>query len=160
MSSHRRPTYLALLGLMIVPPIGVFAAVPWLKNQPDEIGLVLSGLAATLAVAASLMLAVLNDRRLDEWNRSRARFASQWGWTAGACLVALLLSVPQVREFVVFGAGRWAEAPSPDQKLVLITFIFGFMAVVVAQIACTALLSAGWALWMSRGPGETREEQD
>jgi hypothetical protein len=40
--------------------------------------------------------------------------------------------------------------PNPDSRLVITTFTFGFMAVVITQTLCTMLLSLGWHMWMSR----------
>lgn len=157
MSSHRlsRPVLLALLvALMVVPPILVLVAIPWLKQQPDGLVFLLAGLAATMAVVASLALAVLHDRQLDEWERSNARFSNQWGWTAGTALIALLLALPPIRDFIVSVVTSWVPAPQADQNLVLVAFVFGFMAVAVAQTVCMALLSIGWAFWMSRSARE------
>jgi hypothetical protein len=158
MSSHRQawpPLRTLLLVLMVVPPISFLAALPWLKHQPDGLILVVSGIATTVTVVASLALAILHDRKLDEWQRSNARFSSQWGWTAGACLVALLLALPPLQDLIVSGAATWGGTPNPDRRLVLTTFAFGFMAVVAAQGVCTVLLSIGWVLWKSRSARET-----
>ncbi len=141
-----------LLVTMIAPPVAVLAALPWLRHQPDGLALLLTGLAAALTVLSSLALAVLQDRKVDEWQRSNARFSSQWGWTAGAGLVALLLALPPVHDLIVAGAAIWGGTPDPDARLVITTFTFGFMAVVVAQAICTLGLSLGWSAWMSRGP--------
>jgi hypothetical protein len=138
---------------MLVPPIATFAAIPWLRQQPDELVFLLGGIAATLTVVASFSLAVLRDRQIDEWQRSSARFSSQWGWTTGACLVALLLAFPPFRDLIVSGASIWA-GPNADPELVILTFTFGFMAVVLTQVICTALLSLGWHFWMSRSARE------
>jgi hypothetical protein len=150
-SQSRLPLRALLVALMIVPPIAVFAGIPWLKQQPDAVVFLLSGLAAALTIVASFVLALLHDRRIDEWQRSNAGFSSQWGWTAGASLVALLLALPPFRDFIVSSTANLADAPNPDQKLVVLAFTFGFGAVVLAQGMCTALLSIGWAVWMSRG---------
>jgi hypothetical protein len=126
MSPHgksRLPLRALLLALMILPTVAVFVGIPWLKQQPDAVVFLLSGLAAALTIVASFALALLHDRHIDEWQRSNAGFSSQWGWTAGASLIALLLALPPFR----------------------------FGAVVVAQGLCTALISMGWAWWMSRG---------
>lgn len=155
MSSPDRSRSLVLLfliGIMIAPTAAVMAAIPWLRQQPDELALLLTGIAATLTVLASVALGVLNDRKLDEWQRTNARFASQWGWTVGAGLFALLLVLPPVQGLIVSGAVIWGGTPDPDVRLVLTTFTFGFMAAVVTQTICTALLSLGWHLWMSRAP--------
>ncbi len=101
MTSHRKsglPLRALLLALMIMPPLAIFASIPWLKQQPDGVTFLLTGLAATLTIVASFALAIGYDRQIDEWHRSAARFASQWGWTAGAGLVALLLALPPFRE--------------------------------------------------------------
>jgi hypothetical protein len=153
MSSHsksRLPLRALLVALMIVPPIAVFVAIPWLKQQPNNVVFLLSGLAAALTIVASFVLALLHDRKIDEWQRSNAGFSSQWGWTAGASLVALFLALPPFRDWIVSLAANVADVPNPDQKLVVLAFTFGFGAVVVAQGLCTALISVGWALWMSR----------
>ncbi|HYD87610.1 MAG TPA: hypothetical protein VEA80_09060 [Vitreimonas sp.] len=139
---------------MIVPPVSVLAAAPWLKQQPDGTALMLTGLAATLTIIASFALAMLQDRQIDEWQRSNARFSVQWGWATGSALVALLLALPPIHDLILSGAAVWGGEPNPDQQLVLLTFTFGFLAVVVAQALCTALLSFGWHVWMSRAPRE------
>lgn len=152
LSHHRsRPRlYWLLAALCIIPPISFFASMPWLRQQPDALVFLLAGIMSTLVIAASFWLAILQDRQMDEWNRSNARFSSQWGWTAGASLVALLLALPPFRDLIVSQVATWADAPNPDQKLVLITFTAGFMTVVFAQVVCTALMSMGWTFWKSR----------
>ena len=148
--ARTRSRILALAVVMVVPPIAIVAAIPWLRQQPDGLVFLLTGIAATLTVLASIALAVLNDRQIDEWQRSNARFSSQWGWTVGASLIALLLAVPAVRDLIVSGAAVWGGVPDPDARLVVTTFTLGFVAVVVAQAVCTFLLSLGWHFWMSR----------
>lgn len=148
--ARTRSHIMALAVVMVVPPIAIVAAIPWLRQQPDGLVFLLTGIAATLTVLASIALAVLNDRQIDEWQRSNARFSSQWGWTVGASLIALLLAVPAVRDLIVSGAAVWGGVPDPDARLVVTTFTLGFVAVVVAQAVCTFLLSLGWHFWMSR----------
>ncbi|MDP2764124.1 MAG: hypothetical protein Q8O54_04725 [Brevundimonas sp.] len=148
--ARNQPRILALALVMVVPPIAVVAAIPWLRQQPDGLVFLLTGIAAALTVLASIALAVLHDRRIDEWQRSNARFSSQWGWTLGAGMVALLLALPPFRDLIVSGAAVWGGMPNPDSRLVIVTFTFGFMAAVFAQVLCTLLLSLGWQAWMSR----------
>ncbi len=87
---------------------------------------------------------------MDEWHRSAARFSSQWGWLAGGGLVAVLLALPPIQSLIVSSAATWSQSPDPDQKLVLLTFTLGLMAVVATQAVSTLLLSLGWRFWMSR----------
>lgn len=148
----RSPILPLLVVTMLAPPVAIAAAFPWLKVQPQGVALLLTGIAATLTVLSSVAIAVLHDRKMDEWHRTNARFASQWGWTVGAGLIALLLNLPPVHDLIVSGAAIWGGTPNPDVRLVLTTFTFGFMALVIAQVLCTALLSLGWHLWMSRAP--------
>lgn len=148
----RSPILPFLVVTMLAPPVAVAAAFPWLKGQPQGLALLLTGIAATLTVLSSIAIAVLHDRTMDEWHRTNARFASQWGWTVGAGLFALLLNLPPVQGLIVSGAAIWGGTPNPDVRLVLTTFTFGFIALVIAQVFCTALLSLGWHLWMSRAP--------
>ena len=148
--ARNRARVQALAVVMVVPPIAIIAAIPWLRQQPDGLIFLVTGIAAALTVLASLALTSLNDRQIDEWQRSNARFSSQWGWTIGAGIVALLLAVPPVRDLIVAGAEIWGGMASPDARLVIMTFTVGFMAVVVSQAICTMLLSLGWHVWMSR----------
>jgi len=149
-SARNRSRVQALALVMVAPPLAFFVSIPWLRHQPDGLVFLLTGIAATLTVLASIALAVINDRHIDEWQRSNARFSSQWGWTVGAGLVALLLALPPVHDLIVFGAEIWGGVPNPDSRLVITTFTFGFMAVVITQALCTMLLSLGWHMWMSR----------
>ncbi len=148
------PLRALLLALMVVPPITLFASLSWLKQQPDGVVFLLSGIAAALTVIASLLFGVLHDRRLDEWERANARFSSQWGWPIGTGLVALLLNVPAFRDWMVSAIANAANVPNPDQKLVILAVAFGFGAVVLTQGVCTMLVAIGWASWKSRAPRE------
>jgi hypothetical protein len=157
MPSHRRPRPLLLallVALMVVPPVSIVASLPWLRQQADETVFLFTGIASALTVIASLLLAMLQDRHIDEWQRANVRFSSQWGWTAGASLVALLLALPPFRDWIVSVVASVAQAPNADQKLVVLTFTFGFMTVIVAQIVCIAALSLAWTFWKSRAARE------
>jgi len=146
----RLPLRAALLLIMVVPPISILAALSWLKHMPEGLVFLVCGIASVMTVAASFTLAVLHDRGIDEWTRTNARFSSQWGWTAGASLLALCLALPPFRSLIISTVATWLHTSNPDQTLVLVTFTFGFMAVVFAQLICTALLSMAWAFWKSR----------
>ncbi|MDX2275455.1 MAG: hypothetical protein NW206_08390 [Hyphomonadaceae bacterium] len=146
----RLPLRAVLVVFMIAPLIAIFAVQPWLKQQPGELVSLLTAAAATITVAACLSFGILVDRQSDEYNRGNARFSSQWGWIVGSALVALLLALPAFRELIVSWAAAWAEAPNPDQKLVVLAFTLGVGVIAVAQAMCSALLSLGWAVWKSR----------
>lgn len=144
------PPMLLLLAIMIAAPAALFLSLPWLKQQPQGTIFLLAGLTSAIAVATSFWFAVLHDRQLDEWQRSNARFSTQWGWAAGTGVVALLMALPPFRDFVVATVASIAQVPDPNYKLVTLAFAGGFAAVILAQTFCTALLSTGWALWKSR----------
>ena len=131
-------------------PIAFLVSIPWLKQQPDSIVYLCAGIAATGTVVASFVLAIHKDQEFDEWHRSAARFSSQWGWLAGASVIAILLSVPPVQDAIVATAGNLAGVTAPDHTLTLMAFTVGFMGVVLAQMICTQILSAAWRFWMSR----------
>lgn len=157
MSSHRRarPRLIALLvALCVVPGLSVVTSIAWLKQQPNEMVFLLTGIAAAVTIVASLALAVVHDRGMDEWQRSNSRFSSHWGDAVGTSFVALALSVPPARNWIVSMVADWADAPNPDQKLVILAFVFGFMAVVIARVVFMALLSVGWSFWKSRSAPE------
>ncbi len=157
MSSRRQaplPVRVSLLALMVVPPISVLVSIPWLKQQPDGLVFLLTGIASILTVGASVLLAVLHDRRLDEWERGNARFATQWGWMGGLALVAVLLAISPIRELIVPLVASVTGVPDPNQKAVLLAFTLGFAAVALAQTLCTMVLAIGWASWKLRAPRE------
>lgn len=157
MSPKSKVPNLALLALAIVPGVGFLAAIPWLKQQPDAIVFLAAGIVTVVAVVAGMAHSILSDRALDEWHRSGSRFASQWGWLTGLCIVVLLMALPPVHD-VLFSIVSWAavnlaHAPVPDREVVLLTFTFAFVSVSLIQTISTALLAIGWFSWMSR---ETR----
>lgn len=157
MSPHRqtRPRlYAALLALCFLPGLGIVLSIPWLKQQPDDLVFLLSGVAAAVTIFASLALAILHDQYMDEWQRSNSRFSTFWGDATGTSLIALLLAVPAFRDWIVALVADWADAPDANAKLVIITFVSGFMAVVIARITFTVFLSIGWTFWKSRGAHE------
>lgn len=149
---NRRPLKALLGAVMIVPPIAVLSSLPWLSQQSDSQVFLLTGIAGALTVLSSFGLAVLQDRQNDEWARSNARFSSQWGWTVGAGLIALLLALPPFRDFIVSVTGSLTKVEEPNSKLVVLAFTLGFGTVVFTQGMVTTLLSLGWSAWMSRAP--------
>ena len=134
----------------IAAPIIFAASLPWLQNLPDALIFLATGIVVTITVAASFVVAVYEDRKLDEWHRAAARFANQWGWIAGSGVVALLLALPPFHQLVMSAAGAVAGVANPDRTLVLIAFTFGFMAVVLLQALCIAVLSIIWRARKSR----------
>lgn len=146
-STHSK---LAFVSIGIGLPILFIAGIPWLKQQPDSVVYLCAGIAATGTVGASFLLAIQKDQSFDEWHRSAARFSSQWGWLAGAGIIAVLLSFPPLQNAIVAVSGNLGDVAAPDRTLVLMAFTIGFMSVVFAQMICTLLISAGWRFWMSR----------
>jgi len=136
-----------MLAAAIIVPAVFLATIPWLKNQPDVVVYLFAGIAATITVLCSLALAVIEDRRMDEWHRTAARFASQWGWLTGGALVAILLALPPVHDAIIGASGALAGVVDPDRTLVLMAFMLGFIAVILIQSLCTMVLSF---LWRSR----------
>jgi hypothetical protein len=153
MSSHRRVRprlYALLVALCVAPGVLVFGAFPWLRQQPDDLIFLVTGIAGTLTILASLALAIVHDRSIDEWQKSNSRFSSHWGEAAGTSLVALLLNLPPGREWIVSVVADWADVPNPDAKLVILAFVFGFGTIVLARAVCMAVASIGWTFWKSR----------
>lgn len=154
-TKSRLPLRKLLFAMMVIPPVSVLASLSWLKQLPTGLVFLLTGIAAVVTVVVSFVLAILYDRQLDEWNRSNARFSSHWGWTAGACLIALCLALPPFRDLIVAGIANWTGRANPDPTLVLVTFTAGFMTVVFTQAVCTVLLSVAWTMWKSRPASES-----
>lgn len=154
MSSKTKVPHLALVALAIVPSAGFLAAIPWLKQQSNAVVFLAAGLVTVIAVVAGMAHSILSDRAQDEWHRSGSRFASQWGWLTGLCVVALLIALPPVHDLlfsiVSWAAVNLAHAPAPDREVVLLTFTFAFATVSIIQTISTMVLAIGWFSWMSR----------
>lgn len=131
-------------------PIAFVLSIPWLKQQSDLVVYICTGIAAAGTILASMLLAIRKDQNMDEWHRSAARFSSQWGWLAGAGVVPMLLVFPPLQNLIISISGMLGDVSAPDKQLVLMAFLLGFMCLVLAQMLCTVLLSAGWRFWMSR----------
>ena len=154
-SRSRSPLTFSMIVTLLVlagTAIGMAAGFPWLLQQPREMIVPVSAGAMILVFGACFTLAVLTDRRTDEWHRSAARFSSQWGHGAGLCLAMLLM----------FPLSAWIEswAPGRYRDFVQLGFMFAFMGVMIAQVACVALLHLAWTLWKSRSARGPHEEQD
>lgn len=139
-----------VLAAAIIAPISFLAAIPWLKEQSDGTVYLFAGIAATITVLCSFALSILEERKMDEWHRTAARFASQWGWITGSGIVALLLALPPFHDAIIAMAGSLARVAEPDRVLVLLAFTLGFMAVVLMQTICTWTLSVIWRSRKSR----------
>ena len=136
--------------LMVLFPISFLIAIPWLKEQPDTVVHLFSGIAATGTVVSGFVLAIFKDKELDEWHRGAARFANQWGWLAGGGLIAILQGVPAFRAVIVDITSSLANGSGSPSMQVTFAFMLGFMAVILAQMICILALHKGWRVWMSR----------
>lgn len=151
MTSHSTPGLKKwAMAAAIAAPIIFLASLPWLRDLPDALVFLATGIAATTTVIASFVVAVYEERKLDEWHRAAAGFSNQWGWIAGSGIVALLLALPPFHRLVMNLAGTVAGVADPDRTLVLIAFTIGFMSVVGAQMLCTVVLSIVWRARKSR----------
>lgn len=146
--------YLWLAAPTIIVPLAFFAALPWLKNQDDTVVYLTGGIASFIVVATSFVMAIFKDRAMDEWHRSAARFANQWGWLAGGGLLAVAFAFPAFRDVFVSAVGAVARARDTaagiDAQTVHLAAIFGFMATIFVQAVCIAALNAMWRVRMSR----------
>jgi hypothetical protein len=134
---------LVILGAAIATAL----AFPWLMQQRREMPFPFIGGYLVLIVAANFALAILTDRRMDEWQRNAVRFSSQWGYGAGLVLAFLL----------IFPLGAWTESWGPG-AYVRTGFMLGLAAVMIAQVACVALLHLGWTLWKSRSAPHAKQD--
>lgn len=145
----RQKKLLALI-LAVATPAAFLISLPWLRHGNDTLIFLLGGLASTVTIGASLWLSMLKDKRLDEWQKTGARFGSQWGWILGSGLVIVSLAVPPVQDGIVSLAATFGEVAAPDRQLVLMTFLIGLMSVVLVQTLCITLLNVGWKAWSAR----------
>lgn len=150
----RSPLRYLLIAIMVVAPLSFLLSLPWLKDQDDGLIFLLAGIASAATVLAAIGFAILQDRRLDEWHRQAAQFSSQWGWTVGASLVAMLLALPPLQGLLVSTLGHFAGVSDPSYKLVILAFTAGFVITVLTQAISTTIISIVWVGLKSRGPRE------
>jgi len=152
MSSRRFPAFSKVLtaAVAVVLPAAFLLSLPWLRTQPDGLVYLFAGLAALGTVGASLLLAVIKDREIDEFHREGERFSIQWGWLSGSASFAILMAVPVVQDLVIAAAAAISGIAAPDKKLVLLTFMAGFVAVLFMQTICTIAFSLLWHGRMAR----------
>lgn len=146
---RKSPWTPVLIFLMAAPPIAFLIAIPFLREQPDNIVFLITGAASFLVVSTSVALTILKERRADEWTRSGGRFSTYWGYIGGAGFIALLLNIPAFRDFIATTATAMKGAPV-DDTLVQMAFTAGFMASVLAQMVFILIFSLFWRIWMSR----------
>jgi hypothetical protein len=86
---------------VVIVVAGLFAALPWLKQQNPMVAAVLSGVAVIFVMGYMLFLGQRKHRRLDEVQIAHQRFANSHGWVWGGMATQLLLLVPPVRNWLV-----------------------------------------------------------
>lgn len=139
---------------MVGFPVSFLISVSWLEQQSDTLVHLFGGVAATGTVIASFILAILQDKDLDEWHKSASRFANQWGWLAGGGLVAILLGVPPFQSMIIGAAQALSGAGDTIEVTILMAFMLGFMAVIFSQMVCTLVISKVWRSWMTKTDAE------
>jgi len=145
--------YLLLVSFCVLPAILVLGNLSWLKQQSNDLVFLITGIAGTVAILSGLVLSIVHDRGMGEWERSNQRFATFWGDAVGTSLVAFALCLPAGRDWIVSTVTHWVSA-SRTEELVILSFVLGFMVVVLTRGVCMAALSVGWTLWKSRAPRE------
>lgn len=140
----------ALIILAVLTPIAFLSALPWLDSQPDWVVLSLGGAAALIEIVSAFALTALKDRKADEWHRGATRFGAHWGWLVGAGVVPLLITLPPFQGLVIAFATNIDPDAQVTEKMALMTFLAGFMTVVMLQAIFSAVFSLTWRMWMSR----------
>ncbi|WP_022694587.1 hypothetical protein [Ponticaulis koreensis] len=139
-----------LIAILVIVPIVFLSSMPWLKDQPDWVALTLGGIATAIEISGSWLLVARQERKADEWQLGANRFSSHWGGLIGSGLVPIMLLIPPVQD-VIFSFAQWVdEGDELTTKTVLMTFLLGFVTVVLFQGIATAILNAAWRNWMSR----------
>ena len=149
--SKQHPLYpKVLIALLIIVPVAFLGSIPWLKEQADWIVLTLGAIATIIEITASWLLVARRDKASDEWQRGATRFSSYWGGLVGGGLVPILLLLPPVQQLIMSFA-QWAdEGTELTMKTALMTFLLGFITVILFQGLATSILNAAWRNWMSR----------
>jgi hypothetical protein len=144
--------YVLIGACCVIPCVLIFSSLPWLKQQPQEMALLITAIGGFVTILAGLSLAFVHDRTMDEWQRSNSRFSSFWGDAAGTALVGLLLNLQVGRDWIFSAVSNLAAMANVSQTepLVILAFVFGFAVVTLARGACMALLGLCWAIWKSR----------
>lgn len=152
--SHQLLPKFVLFTVMVGLPISFFLSLPWLKQQSDSVVFLWVGFATVGTVLAGLLLGLIQDRKVDEWQRTAARFAGQWGWLAGTGLVAVLIAIPALQNVVVAAAADLGNSTNTDDRSLLMAFALGSALMVFVQTLCVFLIHFVWQYWMKRPTNE------
>lgn len=145
-------TSLKLIALTFAGPVAFLAALPWISSQSDSVTYTAAGLAVVWGLTFSLVLAVKADKSSDEWQQRGTHFSYFWGWIAGADLVALIVAIPAFHDLLVRATawGLGTTTGEVDRTLVVLSYIGGFVTVVLMQALCGLIFFVLWR-WRTLG---------
>jgi hypothetical protein len=144
--SRARRLLVGAVPIMVVPLV-LIAAAPWLKSIDRRLLLVASVSASLFVMGYAVYYSVLWQRALDEVQLAGQTFATRWGTTAGTMTFALLLMLPPFGDFAtafVIELGKPGPGLTVDRSVVTFAMTLGFMGVVLLQAIGSLVMNAIW----------------
>lgn len=135
---------LRLMPVLLVP-IALLAAAPWLKTAVGATAtVILGGAAAIFVVSYANYISFLAQRRQDEVQKASTSFATQWGAAAGQIAFVVLLTLPPALDLATSLVRNLAGDPAAARPVVVFAMTIGFCALVLLQGIGALLVRALW----------------
>lgn len=127
---------------LVIVPVALLAAIPWLKQQDKAISLWIAAATAIFVMSYSIYLSMRVTRRLDEVEIAGQRFAQAQGWTIGMFAAGLVMVIPPAMNALAdlatgIGAGSL-------EKTARVAIAIGFVMVTVLQTLGIVVASIWW----------------
>lgn len=134
------------LSPVVIVVVGLFAAIPWLKQQNDTFVLTLTAAVSIFVMGYALFVSHRLQRHLDEVQIASQGFASSRGWVWGAMATILLLMLPPVTNWLIDLANMLSTGSpdTSDRGAVQLALFFGLILVVLIQLVAVLFASAIW----------------
>lgn len=141
--------YRIIVGAVIGTPLMFLASIPWLKGQPDNVVFAVTGAAAFVVIAGSILLSANHMANLGEWERAGAYTSYKWGGAIGGGVVSLSLCLPFVQDRIV-GIVAALSGTVLERTEAVLAFAGGVISVLLAQAIAALIALVIWRYRISR----------
>ena len=131
----------ALVGAWLITAIPLFAFGQGAPHHGlSPIRIVVTTIAVTVAMAWGYYFATLAHRRLDEFQRARAKTTASWGVALG-----IGVSAP-IYIFIAMGGLHWVDPQVPTGRDLANAFVLGYALPIFGAILGWIVVEAWWRL--------------